>query len=83
MPYFKVKKWQSGTDAHGDDFTREHEDIVLEATSREALQKALARVDGIELYAREYLMLHIEGECQARQSVSAREFVAEYERRKS
>ena len=83
MAFFKIKKWQSGTDAWGDDFAWKHENLVLEASSLEEISNELARINGKEIYASEYLRLEIEGECEGESdaSTSARMYISCYENR--
>jgi hypothetical protein len=81
MAFFKVKKWQSGTDASGNDFEWKHEDLILEASSIEELQQELSKVNGKEIYTNEYLRLRVEGECEdGPNSILANTYALEYAR---
>ena len=71
MPIFLVKKRQTGLDGHGDCFSWQNEEWYVSATDKETLLENMALVNGVEIYAREYLDLQFVGEVETTQKAYA------------
>ena len=62
MPIFLVRKRQSGTDAYGNDFTWQPEEWFVSAVDKNQLIADIEKINGVEIYANEFLSLRIDRE---------------------